>query len=195
MNHMLRRRSRKSSSRRSPAFSRWTFRLRLFWDRIDKTPLIVLSIAGLLVTGFGFILHSMYMQTDERRNLTCLALNVYFEARGEPEAGQYAVAEVTMNRVASPFYPDTVCEVVYQKNWDTIRKRYVSAFSWTEFSSMPEPRGKEWRRAQKIAEDVYYGRRAPMLAGALHYHADNIEPSWSKEKTRVATIGSHVFYK
>lgn len=173
---------------------RWT-RVRFFWYRLNKTPLIVLSIAGALTAGCGFLLYSLTLESNERRSLTCLALNVYFEARGEPEAGQYAVAEVTLNRVASPYYPKTVCEVVYQKNWDPLRRRFVGAFSWTEFESLARPKGREWQRAQAIAEEVYYQRRPPQLAGALHYHADHIAPSWSRGKTPLAAIGNHRFYK
>lgn len=170
-------------------------RARFFWYRVDKTPLIVLSVVGIVVGVFGFLLSFMAVESTERRDLTCLARNVYYEARGEPESGQYAVAEVTMNRVASRYYPDTVCDVVYQKNWDPLRKRYVAAFSWTEFKTRPDPKAPEWQRAWRIAEDVYYERRPRTLAGALHYHADRIEPSWSREKTPVASIGKHRFYK
>src|SRR3954453_10045701 len=133
----------------------WRFRLLLFWYRLDKEACVGALVFGVIVGGLGFLTHSVYASREEAmqrlqaahaQNIACLALNVYFEARGEPEAGQYAVAEVTMNRVASPYYPDTVCDVVYQKNWDSIRGRYVAAFSWTEFRSLPEPRGREWRR-------------------------------------------------
>jgi spore germination cell wall hydrolase CwlJ-like protein len=130
-----------------------------------------------------------------RKSLACLARNVYFEARGEPVAGQYAVAEVTMNRRASRRYPDTVCEVVYQQNWDTLRGRYVGAFSWTEFDGLPEPSGEEWRRAVAIAEAVYYQRYTPVLQGAMHYHATHIKPEWARQQQRVAKIGRHIFYK
>ena len=75
--------------------------------------------------------------------LRCLARNVYFEARGEPEAGQYAVAEVTMNRKVSGRYPNTVCGVVYERQ----------AFSWTAVDILPEPEGEAWSRAQEIAEE------------------------------------------
>lgn len=170
-------------------------RARFFWYRIDKTPLVVLSVVAVVVSMFGSLLYFMAEEEAGRRDLTCLARNVYYEARGEPESGQYAVAEVTMNRVASPYYPDNVCDVVYQKNWDPLRKRYVAAFSWTEFKTRPEPQAPEWQRAWKIAEDVYYERRPRTLAGVLHYHADRIEPSWSREKTPVASIGKHRFYK
>lgn len=129
------------------------------------------------------------------RSLECLARNVYYEARGESIAGQYAVAEVTMNRKAARAYPKTVCEVVYQQNWDPIRGRFVGAFSWTEFDVLPPPAGEAWRRAQKVAHDVYYERHAPTLDGALHFHATYIKPEWSKERERVARIGRHVFYR
>lgn len=192
---MTQRFRRKSRSRTVSPLSVWFIRIRFFWYRLNKTPVIVAGVFLAVVSTFVLLLHSMAVDARERRNLNCLALNVYFEARGEPEAGQYAVAEVTMNRVASPLYPDTVCEVVYQKNWDWLRKRYVSAFSWTEFREVPTPSGKEWERAQAIAQDVYYQRRAPKLAGVLHYHADHIAPSWSFEMTPVAAIGNHRFYK
>jgi N-acetylmuramoyl-L-alanine amidase len=85
--------------------------------------------------------------------------------------------------------------VVYQKSWDRMRKRYVGAFSWTEFKSLPEPRGDEWQRAWRVAETAYYGKTTPMLQGALFFHATYIKPDWASSKKRVARIGKHVFYK
>ncbi|NIP46991.1 MAG: hypothetical protein GWN21_12135 [Gammaproteobacteria bacterium] len=136
------------------------------------------------------------IQAEHVRNqeLNCLALNVYHEARGEPLLGQFAVAEVTINRVVSRRYPNTVCEVVYEKRWDRIRKRYVGAFSWTELNTTQELRTKEWNRAMKAAEAIYYERQEPMLEGALFYHAKSIRPSWAKQKRPVARIGMHIFY-
>ena len=150
---------------------------------------------GLIATIFVFALRVAYEHQDHRRSLTCLARNVYFEARGEPAAGQHAVAEVTMNRKASGRYPDTVCGVVYQKNWDPLRKRYVGAFSWTEFDSVPTPTGEEWMLAWGVAEAVYYGREEPVLEGAMFFHATHIMPDWAKGKKPLARIGGHVFYK
>jgi hypothetical protein len=168
---------------------------RLFWYTTDKFLWALALFIGVVITIFGFVLHAVFAHRDDRQNLMCLARNVYFEARGEPAAGQYAVAEVTMNRLASGRYPDTVCGVVYQQNWDPLRKRYVGAFSWTEFSEVATPTGEEWERAWKVAEAVYYRREAPVLEGALFYHATYIHPSWAKGKKPVARIGSHVFYK
>jgi spore germination cell wall hydrolase CwlJ-like protein len=178
--------------------------LRIWWNRTDPTAWAVGGVIAVLVAGFAFLVHAVIEHQDERRgrvqeahrkNLECLARNVYFEARGEPLAGQYAVAEVTLNRQASRLYPRTICEVVYQKNWDPLRKRYVGAFSWTEFDSLPEPSGEEWQRAWRVAEAAYYGKTSPTLQGALHFHAVYIKPDWAKRKRRVARIGKHVFYR
>ena len=170
------------------------FRLRVFWYRLDKETCLAALVFGLILGGLGFITHSVLASRQEAlkrlnefhsENISCLARNVYFEARGEPLAGQYAVAEVTMNRKARAAAASTVCSVVYEK----------SAFSWTDVSALPEPRGDAWERAREVAEDVYYGRHEPKLNGALFYHADYVRPDWAKEKRRIARIGSHIFYR
>ena len=127
--------------------------------------------------------------------LNCLAENVYYEARGEPLEGQYAVAEVTMNRVGSSRFPKSVCEVVHEKRWDALRKRQVGAFSWTELDSLRRPHGAAWQQALEVATAVYDGTHTPSVPNALYYHAKYIRPSWAKPNRRVATIGSHVFYR
>ena len=189
---MYRNRSRTALS--SALSSCWA-NVRFYWCTTNKTVWVVVTLAGLVVAGFAFLLQSLFTDRTERQNLNCLALNVYYEARGESRSGQLAVAEVTMNRVASGYYPDTVCGVVYQKDWDPLRRRYVSAFSWTELSHRPSPEGKEWRRAWEVAETVFYKRHVPRLDGVLHYHAVYIKPSWSRGRRPVARIGKHVFYK
>jgi len=175
--------------------SRWGRNARVRWRTANKYGLIGILAAVGILTAFVFLMGAVHAKKVDQQNLACLALNVYFEARGEPEAGRYAVAEVTMNRVSSRRYPNSVCGVVYDKNWDVLRGRYVSAFSWTEFKTRPEPRGADWVRAQEIAAEVYHGRREPRLAGVTHYHADRIAPSWSRNRTPVARIGNHVFYR
>jgi spore germination cell wall hydrolase CwlJ-like protein len=168
---------------------------RFYWYSADKGSLIFFSIVGLVIAVSGFLMYSLFANQTERQDLSCLALNVYFEARGEPMVGQYAVAEVTMNRVASSRYPDTVCGVVYQKNWDSVRRRHVGAFSWTESKETPPLKGEEWQRALAAAETVYYRRRPSQLNGALFYHAVYVKPNWSRDKKPVARIGKHVFYR
>jgi len=171
------------------------WKLRLLWYRTDKAALAFALFFGVVVGALvlAFVGVSAYRdaQADalrdfHARSLDCLARNVYYEARGEPSAGQYAVAEVTMNRKGSPRYPKTVCEVVYQKE----------AFSWTELSMLEPPDGAAWVRAIQVAEDVYYQRRPRTLQpNVLHFHATYVRPDWSQEKQRVARIGKHVFYR
>ena len=174
------------------------------WYRLDKEAFVVAGLVLVVVGGLIFAMQAVFAERDASRerlrayneeNLACLARNIYFEARGEPLAGQYAVAEVTMNRKASGLYPDTVCEVVHQKNWDPLRGRYVGAFSWTELDGLPAPTGAEWEQARQVAEAVYYSRYAPALHGALYYHATYIRPPWARQKTLVSRIGRHVFYR
>ena len=177
------------------AVSRWWYGVRVSWHAADKEPWIFVSVLVAIAAIFFFAVRVVYLRYDDRRNLMCLARNVYFEARGEPAPGQYAVAEVTMNRKASGRYPSTVCGVVYQKNWDPLRGRYVGAFSWTEFDTLPTPAGEQWLQAWDIAEAVYYGREPPVLQGAMFFHATYIKPDWAKTKKPLARIGGHVFYK
>lgn len=180
------------------------YKLRLLWYRTDKAVLVFALFCSVIVGALVLAFSAVSEQRDAQvasvrefhaRSLDCLARNVYYEARGESSAGQYAVAEVTMNRKASRHYPKTVCEVVYQKNWDPLRKRYVGAFSWTEFDVIDAPAGPAWQRAIRVAEDVYYQRRPATMHGSLHFHATHIRPDWSKERPRVARIGKHVFYR
>ena len=191
------------------AVNSWLVRLRYWWFTRETEQLIFLSILGLIPVVLLFaIWQSVEFQhksietqqksiqaQQQNRELHCLALNVYHEARGEPTIGQYAVAEVTMNRVASKRYPDTVCEVVYEKRWDRIRKRHVGAFSWTELDFVSTSDVKAWERAKEVAERVFYGREEPRVNGALFYHARRIRPSWARKKVQVARIGRHIFYR
>jgi spore germination cell wall hydrolase CwlJ-like protein len=180
------------------------YELRVWWYRADKAPALFVLLVLTVLAALGGGLYAAFAHKDERRDqekafhaesLDCLARNIYFEARGEPLAGQYAVAEVTMNRKASGLFPPTVCEVVNEKRWDAIRGRYVGAFSWTEFSALPAPAGEEWQRAQRVAEAVYWQKHVPALQGALYFHASYIRPDWAKEKRLVSRIGRHVFYR
>ena len=186
---------RRRPSRRIPLLAGWWNDLRFFWHTRNKGPWIVAFILGAMVTTLAGVMHRLESNGMQKRELTCLALNVYYEARGESLAGRYAVAEVTMNRVTSRRYPETVCAVVYEKRWDRLRKRHVGAFSWTEFDIVPHPEGEQWKQARKVADVIYFGRQPPVLDGALHYHASYIRPSWSRGQKPLARIGGHIFYE
>ena len=118
----------------------------------------------------------------------CLALNVYFEARSESQMAQFAVAEITLNRVASPSFPDTICEVVWQPK----------QFSWTHDGKSDKPHNPEaWANAKWVATTILDYSMGIQIVGpeALYYHATYVNPYWSQGFTEVAQVGAHVFYK
>ena len=172
-----------------------------YWHTHEKGGYVVLSVVALVIVTFAALIHFSIVGHDRSQDLrvrtqalNCLTKNIYHEARGEPIDGQYAVAEVTMNRVASKHYPNTVCDVVFQANFDVIRKRDVSAFSWTELDLNAPVNRKLWNRAWRIAEEVYDDRAQHRVEGALFYHSKTIRPRWSRRKRRIAKIGRHIFY-
>jgi spore germination cell wall hydrolase CwlJ-like protein len=165
------------------------------WQLKDKTGYILLGIFLFIVISVPTLTYQLVKYKNVQRDIKCLALNIFYEARSESEAGQRAVASVTLNRVASKHYPDNICDVVYEKRWDRIRKRYVGQFSWTEFDKPPRLKSAAWLRAWKIAKSAYNNENTPRLKGALFYHAKYIKPSWARKKQPVARIGNHIFYR
>ena len=125
-------------------------------------------------------------ETDGREQ-DCLASAVYFEARGEPLKGQLAVADVVLNRVRSPKYPDTVCEVVEQPR----QFSFVNATG-----SIPEAdRSSEaWAKAVAIARIALAGTARAVDGDVLWYHADYVAPGWGRRLAREDRIGLHIFY-
>jgi len=136
---------------------------------------------------------------------TCLANNIYFEAKGQSKAGQIAVGLVVMNRMKDSRYPDTVCEVVYQAQYSQWWKdnhnkdvpvRHRCQFSWfCDGKSDKIHDIKSYARIYQLSTRILSGRYDGMLEGATHYHADYVNPSWNKEKTLIGQIGDHIFYR
>jgi spore germination cell wall hydrolase CwlJ-like protein len=146
----------------------------------------------------------------------CLAKNIYFEARGESNRGKVAVANVTMNRVSSPHYPNTICGVVYQAkhsswwqqhNGTLVPIRNQCQFSWycdgkSDTLYLTNKKGdvikanmQSWLDSLRIAEDSIRGKAPEVVpTNALWYHADFIKPYWSTSYTPVKKVGSHIFY-
>ena len=128
------------------------------------------------------------------RQLGCLAKNIYHEAGSEPFEGKAAVAQVTLNRVNSGQFPGDVCKTIYQKN--VVYEKVICQFSWTcdkviAFRPVNKANYDESMiAAQKVLMEDF---RLPSLEKALYYHADYIDPRWNR--TRVAKIGRHIFYK
>ena len=123
----------------------------------------------------------------------CLALNIYFEARGEPIRGQLAVGHVVMNRVANKHYPDTVCEVV-QQGGET-RLNHCQFSWWCDGRSDKPVNQTAWEVSKEIANTIYSGYSIDPTNGALWYHADYVEPYWKDSLTVAIKIGQHVFYR
>lgn len=132
-------------------------------------------------------------QASFDRQLECMAMNIYHEARSESYAGQLAVATVTINRVGNEKFPSTVCGVVWQRN-----KRGCQ-FSWTCDGRSDKIRNNEaYQEALIVAEKVMlYGTRSTIGKDVYHYHADYVNPNWeSRYQARlVAQIDTHKFYK
>lgn len=125
-------------------------------------------------------------------SLQCLSEALYFEARGETVKGQFAVAEVILNRVESQRFPDSVCGVI---NQGTGRK-YACQFTYTcdgRDERIGEPQAYE--RVRKVASTILAGRVAPLTNGATHYHTTAVRPNWARVYTRTARIGVHIFYR
>ena len=131
-------------------------------------------------------------QADIEEELTCLALNIYFEALSEPVVGQRAVAHVVMNRVADRRFPATACQVIRQGGEQA---RYRCQFSWWCDGRSDRPRNRKlWQLAKVLAQEVYWGRSKDPTSGALWYHADYVNPYWGKVFKKGPKIGQHIFY-
>jgi N-acetylmuramoyl-L-alanine amidase len=139
--------------------------------------------------------HQAIRAQRRESDLQCLAENVYFEARGESLDGQYAVAEVTLNRTRAENFPHTICGVVHEMRWDPNRRRHVADFSWTELGALSPDDGPAWKRAMAVATAAYDDVHDPVVPGALFYHSRSVRPGWARTRKAIATIGNHVFYR
>lgn len=122
-----------------------------------------------------------------RRDVDCLARNIYYEAGVEDQVGKIAVAQVTLNRVKSGYWGKNICKVVYadkQFSWTAVKRR-----AWIQ------PKGASWEESKLIADRVLsYGVRIKPLRKALFYHADYVRPDWRDKNKRITKIGQHIFY-
>lgn len=129
------------------------------------------------------------IDSDEQltEQLQCLAGAVYFESRGEPLVGQLAVAEVVINRAEDSRWPASYCGVVYQR----------SQFSFVRGGRMPSinTNSPAWTRAKAVARIAHDGLWETDAADAVYFHARYVRPGWSRSKTRLAQIDTHIFYR
>lgn len=122
----------------------------------------------------------------------CLAEALYFEARGESVRGQFAVAEVIMNRVDSPAFPNSICGVIHQGTG----RKYACQFTYTCDGHPEVIREKgAYARVAKVAGIMARGAERPLTQGATYYHTHGVSPKWSRKFARTASIGVHYFYR
>jgi N-acetylmuramoyl-L-alanine amidase len=123
--------------------------------------------------------------------LTCLALNVFKEARGEPVKAQHALALVTINRARRNNSGKDICRIVFEPN----------QFSWTSKDSKngvllknkrPNRDSAEWKRAEQSARESLYMK--DFTGGATHYHEVNYKPTWIRKMKYIGRWGNHYFY-
>lgn len=119
-------------------------------------------------------------------DFSCLSRNIYFEGRGEPYIGQVAIARVTVNRVTSNKFPNTICEVVSQE-------KQFSWFSTHRNKPMLDIVAKA--KARKIANEVILGRYNNLFNDVLFYHNTSVQPSWARNLNKTNTVNNHIFYK
>jgi spore germination cell wall hydrolase CwlJ-like protein len=135
-----------------------------------------------------------YVLAQEKiKQLECLTRNIYWEAASEPFEGKVAVAQVTMNRLESGRFGDSVCGVIYQKN--VFYEKVVCQFSWVcETTHKTRPIHQPlWKESELVAKKVLLENfRLPGLKDALFYHADYVSPGWKLPK--IDKIGRHIFY-
>ncbi|MGA3303018.1 MAG: cell wall hydrolase [Methylovirgula sp.] len=164
----------------------------------DATPVEVYAAAGLpkdmtVVPADRPDYAALVGQDQSASEKHCLAEAIYFEARGEPQEGQAAVAQVVLNRVSSGLYPSTICGVVFQN-----RSHYHGCqFSFAcEGRSLRVTEPEAWASAMHVADEVTAGRTYVADVGAAtHYHADYVRPQWSHRLKRLDAIGHHIFYE
>ena len=129
---------------------------------------------------------------ERARAVRCLTAAIYYEAALEPESGQRAVAQVVLNRVRHPEFPNSVCGVVFQ-GWERMTG---CQFSFTCDGSLTRaPIQSIWRRNQQLAEEALNGFVVPEVGTSTFYHADYVLPYWRPSLTKVHQIGRHIFYR
>lgn len=128
----------------------------------------------------------------EDRQFQCLQEAIYHEARGEVIPGQFAVAEVILNRVDTPTYPGSVCDVVHQNAHLSNGCQFSYACNGHS-RAMPERQARAL--AGRIAQVMLSGAPRELTDGATHFHNRTVRPVWSRQFAQTAEIGTHLFYR
>ncbi len=145
----------------------------LLADEETETPIVVEEAEA----------EALAINDARDEELECLAKAIQYESRGEPHVGQLAVAQVIMNRVASPRFPNSICGVIYQRGQFSSIHRYTPR------------RGAMWERSIALAIDARNSVSGQVAPGALYFHTTRVSPRFARTKQRVAQHGNHIFYR
>lgn len=164
---------------------------------LSTATLVTMSTLG--VQAYNADITNAQLKTYQRQQ-HCLALNIYHESKGESELGQRAVAYVTLNRVKDPIYPDDVCEVVHQGQFesDGSPSKHKCQFSWYCDGRSDHPADElAYERSKLIAAIVIntYGNSFDPTMGATMYHNETVNPHWADSFEKTTKIENHIFYK
>jgi spore germination cell wall hydrolase CwlJ-like protein len=129
---------------------------------------------------------------DRMRSIDCLTQALYYEAATESDEGQRAVAQVVLNRVRHPSYPNSVCGVVYQGSERTTGCQFTFT---CDGSLLRTPSMSGWARARRLAAEALAGRVFEPVGYSTHYHANYVLPYWASSLAKTAVIGTHIFYR
>lgn len=155
-------------------------------DRIPDNPQLAIAAPAFSLASLGADAITSVSALD------CLAAAIYYEAGNEAVVGQRAVAQIVLNRVRHPAYPKTVCGVVFQGSERTTGCQFTFT---CDGSLSRRPSTAKWLRARSVAASALSGSVEPSVGHATHYHASYVYPYWAPSLTKVATIGSHIFYQ
>lgn len=135
---------------------------------------------------------SQLLPIQRRNAIDCLSSAIYYEAGNETSQGKRGVAQVVLNRVRHPAFPNSICGVVYQGS----ERRTGCQFSFTCDGSLARrPTRISWDQARLIAIGAISGAVEPTVGMSTHYHADYVIPYWAPSLNKIVKVGSHIFYR
>lgn len=186
------------AANQTQSFTRETLFQPETWMRREAPSINSAELSAYVANGY---MDTEARKADVQKQRRCLAQAIYHEARGEPEEGQWAVADVILNRVTSARYPSSVCEVVFQNANRSHGCQFSFACNGRSLEAGDGNRitRESWVRSNMIALSAYdqflKGQlEGPVPDGTLYFHTTSVSPSWASVYKRVATIGNHVFY-
>lgn len=161
-------------------------RIHKYMTSILKYAVLVLSLSLTATLQAKSINDSPQVQKLSNKQIQCLVLNSYMEARGQGVKGMQAVTWVVLNRTKHPSYPSTPCAVIYAP----------FQFEWTRNGKPVHVKEKDaYTQAERVVEGVLSGKLKDNTNSSTHFHSTRIKPVWASRLSYTTTIGSHCFYK